>query len=156
MEKIERVLSWRTKSWYCLWCKHSALIWARLLFVSLIWKSPVFVQDQVSCGAFVLCEMCTQDSNLWSWIAPCIVRGSWHSPFQGDLRAVFVLLLLLSHFSCVRLCAAPKKAAHQAPLSLVSDSKSKRWETIGNVSWRVMAKYLRKLEECRIQSSLLI
>ena len=28
------------------------------------------------------------------------------------------LLLLLSHFSCVRLCATPEMAAHQAPLSL--------------------------------------
>jgi len=27
-------------------------------------------------------------------------------------------LLLLSHFSCVRLCATPETAAHQAPLSL--------------------------------------
>ena len=28
-----------------------------------------------------------------------------------------MLLLLLSHFSCVRLCATPQTAAHQAPLS---------------------------------------
>ena len=28
------------------------------------------------------------------------------------------LLLLLSHFSCVRLCATPQTAAYQAPLSL--------------------------------------
>ena len=28
------------------------------------------------------------------------------------------MLLLLSHFSCVRLCATPETAAHQAPLSL--------------------------------------
>ena len=28
------------------------------------------------------------------------------------------LLLLLSHFSCVRLCTTPQTAAHQAPLSL--------------------------------------
>ena len=29
-----------------------------------------------------------------------------------------LLLLLLSHFSCVRLCATPEMAAHQAPPSL--------------------------------------
>ena len=29
-----------------------------------------------------------------------------------------LLLLLLSRFSCVRLCATPSTAAHQAPLSL--------------------------------------
>ena len=31
---------------------------------------------------------------------------------------VLLLLLLLSHFSCVRLCATPETAAYQAPLSL--------------------------------------
>ena len=31
---------------------------------------------------------------------------------------LLLLLLLLSHFSCVRLSATPQKAAHQAPLSL--------------------------------------
>ena len=29
-----------------------------------------------------------------------------------------LLLLLLSHFSCVQLCATPETAAHQAPRSL--------------------------------------
>ena len=33
------------------------------------------------------------------------------------LKCCFPLLLLLSHFSCVRLCATPQMAAHQAPLS---------------------------------------
>ena len=33
-------------------------------------------------------------------------------------------LLLLSHFSCVRLCVTPWKAAHQAPLSLGFSSKN--------------------------------
>ena len=31
---------------------------------------------------------------------------------------LLLLLLLLSRFSCVRLCATPQTAAHQAPLSL--------------------------------------
>jgi len=31
---------------------------------------------------------------------------------------MLLLLLLLSHFSCVRLCATPYMAAHQAPPSL--------------------------------------
>ena len=35
-----------------------------------------------------------------------------------------LLLLLLSHFSRVRLCATPQMAAHQAPLSLDSPSKN--------------------------------
>ena len=32
--------------------------------------------------------------------------------------ALLLLLLLLSRFSCVRLCATPETAAHQAPPSL--------------------------------------
>ena len=34
------------------------------------------------------------------------------------------LLLLLSRFSCVRLCATPETAAHQAPPSLDSPGKN--------------------------------
>ena len=37
-----------------------------------------------------------------------------------------LLLLLLSHFSCVRLCATPKMAAHQAPPSL-GFSRQEHW-----------------------------
>jgi len=36
------------------------------------------------------------------------------------------LLLLLSHFSCVRLCGTPETAAHQAPLSL-GFSRQEHW-----------------------------
>ena len=36
------------------------------------------------------------------------------------------LLLLLSRFSCVRLCATPESAAHQAPLSL-EFSRQEHW-----------------------------
>ena len=37
---------------------------------------------------------------------------------QGSGRVDLLLLVLLSHFSCVRLCATPETAAHQAPPSL--------------------------------------
>ena len=37
-----------------------------------------------------------------------------------------MLLLLLSHFSRVRICATPQTAAHQAPLSL-GFSKQEYW-----------------------------
>ena len=45
-----------------------------------------------------------------------------------ELEAIIVilLLLLLSRFSCVRLCATPETAAHQAPLSL-GLSRQKHW-----------------------------
>ena len=37
-----------------------------------------------------------------------------------------LLLLLLSHFSCVRLCVTPQMAAHQAPPSL-GFSRQEHW-----------------------------
>ena len=37
-----------------------------------------------------------------------------------------LLLLLLCHFSCVRLCVTPETAAHQAPLSL-GFSRQEHW-----------------------------
>ena len=40
-----------------------------------------------------------------------------------------MLLLLLSHFSHVRLCATPQTAAHQAPLSL-GFSKQEYWSGV--------------------------
>ena len=42
------------------------------------------------------------------------------------LRIRCTLLLLLSHFSHVRLCATPETAAHQAPLSL-GFSRQEHW-----------------------------
>ena len=40
------------------------------------------------------------------------------------IHFVYMLLLLLSHFSCVRLCATPEKAAHQAPRPWDSPGKN--------------------------------
>ena len=40
----------------------------------------------------------------------------WTAACQASLSfTIFQLLLLLSHFSCVQLCATPETAAHQAP-----------------------------------------
>ena len=39
---------------------------------------------------------------------------------------MLLLLLLLSHFSRVRLCVTPQTAAHQAPLSL-GFSRQEHW-----------------------------
>ena len=41
-------------------------------------------------------------------------------------QSVSLLLLLLSHFSRVRLCATPETAAHQAPPSL-GFSRQEHW-----------------------------
>ena len=42
------------------------------------------------------------------------------------LPPIYLLLLLLSRFSCVRLCVTPKTAAHQAPPSL-GFSRQEHW-----------------------------
>ena len=64
---------------------------------------------------------------LSMWIITFLPRSkrlliSWlQSP-----SAVILLLLLLSHFSCVRLCATPLTAAHQAPPSF-GFSRQEHW-----------------------------
>ena len=45
---------------------------------------------------------------------------------QGQIRRALLLLLLLSHFSHVRLCVTPWMAAHQAPQSL-GFSRQEHW-----------------------------
>ena len=45
---------------------------------------------------------------------------------QGTDSYAYLLLLLLSRFSRVRLCATPETAAHQAPLSL-GFSRQEHW-----------------------------
>ena len=44
----------------------------------------------------------------------------------NEIAPFLCLLLLLSHFSCVRLCATPETAAHQAPPSL-GFSRQEHW-----------------------------
>ena len=48
-------------------------------------------------------------------------QSTVHAPYTQDH-----VLLLLSHFSRVRLCATPEMAAHQAPLSL-GFSRQEHW-----------------------------
>ena len=47
-------------------------------------------------------------------------------PYKTTCTLTLLLLLLLSHFSCVRLCATPQTAAHQAPTSLAF-SRQEHW-----------------------------
>ena len=46
--------------------------------------------------------------------------------FSDLYQMIFVKLLQLSRFSCVRLCATPETAAHQAPPSL-GFSRQEHW-----------------------------
>ena len=52
--------------------------------------------------------------------------GKWEQRNWAGTRGVMDQELLLSRFSCVRLCATPQTAAHQAPLSL-GFSRQEHW-----------------------------
>ena len=52
---------------------------------------------------------------------------------RGHFNAMLLLLLLLSSFSRVRLCATPEMAAHQAPPSL-GFSRKEHWNSVHNPS----------------------
>ena len=64
----------------------------------------------------------------------------------GKGNSCILLLLLLSHFSCVWLCATPQTEAHQAPPSL-GFSRQKHWSRLPFPSpmqekWKVKVKSL--------------
>jgi len=62
-----------------------------------------------------------------SW-APCAIQSFPLAIYftHGSTCTSTLLLLLLSHFSCVRLCVTPLTAAHQAPPSL-GFSRQEHW-----------------------------
>ena len=62
----------------------------------------------------------TTVEKIWHFFL-CISLDTFNSPSLTPL-----LLLLLSRFSRVRLCATPQRAAHQAPLSL-GFSRQEHW-----------------------------
>ena len=51
---------------------------------------------------------------------------NWENSINTYTYIYILLLLLLSRFSCVRLCATPQTAAHQAPPSL-GFSRQEHW-----------------------------
>ena len=59
---------------------------------------------------------CTPETNM---------LGRLQSSFE-----FFHKLLLLTHFSRVRLCATPQTAAHQAPVSGILQARTLRWVAI--------------------------
>ena len=58
-----------------------------------------------------------------------ISKGVAGGLFLRSQSGLLLLLLLLSHFSRVRLCATPQMAAHQAPLSL-GFSRQEHWSRL--------------------------
>ena len=102
----------------------------QICFLSLIYFSLMFLHLINFCLNKV--QRRNQAYNRVSW-RPCFSFPvfPWYRKLnQFVLNSLFstffVLLLLLSHFSCVRLCATPETAAHQAPLSL-GFSRQEHW-----------------------------
>ena len=91
-----------------------------------------------------------EQKGIWgSW------SGDWGSGILKEEKrtifffpSTFLLLLLLSRFSCVRLCATPQTAAHQAPLSL-GFSRQEHWRVAISFSnawkWKVKVKSLSRV-----------
>ena len=66
---------------------------------------------------------------------------------------MLLLLLLLSRFSCVRLCATPETAAHQAPPSL-GFSRQERWSGLPFPSPGSLYQVLMRNLTCQDQAQL--
>ena len=62
--------------------------------------------------------------------------------FIDYTKAFVLLLLLLIHFSCVRLCATPQMAAQQAPLSL-GFSRQEHWSGL------LLPSSMHESEKCK-------
>ena len=72
--------------------------------------SAVEENDRCVCVCVCVCEF----SSVQSLSRAQLFATPWTAARQASL----LLLLLLSHFNHVRLCATPQMAAHQAPLSM--------------------------------------
>ena len=58
--------------------------------------------------------------------------------YKLPAQSMLLLLLLLSHFSCVRLCGTPETAAHQAPPSL-GFSRQEHWSGLPKASLKELS-----------------
>ena len=109
------------------WCGIASTIHSTKLLMggsllNILWLIMVAIFKQSN---FILSSFCP--FHQWTNQTNGFFSSSW-----GFWLAASVLkppLLLLSHFSRVRLCATPQKAAHQAPLSL-GFSRKEHWSRL--------------------------
>ena len=93
------------------------------------WKLPnlalVEIWTFIDLKANFALQKCLLMCGLWSW---WFFGGSGQCLWTGQ-EVLSLLLLLLSHFSRVRLCATPWTAAHQAPPSM-GFSRQEYWSGV--------------------------
>ena len=104
---------------------------------------------------FIITALVIQQSRLNLHVASlCVVYHKRSPALIGAFYifhcfdAILVLLLLLNCFSCVRLCATPEMAAHQAPCPWDSPGKNTDWVAISFSSswkWKVKVKSLSRV-----------
>jgi len=88
-------------------------------------KSKAFKQEKVKRIQYHQTSFTTNVK--WTYIVKKYKRRKKDSQNQPQtVKKWQLLLLLLSRFSCVRLCATPQTAAHQAPPSL-GFSRQEHW-----------------------------
>ena len=91
---------------------------------------------------FQLCDL----GRILNFIGICflIVSPTMHASNSCVQTEIlwYILLLPLSHFSCVRLCATPQTAAHQAPLSNgILQARTLEWVAISfSNAWKWKVK----------------
>ena len=72
------------------------------------------------------CSYCCKVSGDWYHLSTCVPVPVFWEESVTKMVMFPLLLLLLSHFSHVRLCGTPETAAHQAPPSL-GFSRQEHW-----------------------------
>ena len=116
----------RERGYMCIYIYVCACTCVKLL------QSCLTLRDRMDCSPPGSCQWHSLGKNIG---ADChfLLQGIF--PTKGlnqhllcllHWQAGFLPLLLLSHFSRVRLCATPETAAHQAPLSL-GFSRQEHW-----------------------------
>ena len=113
---------------------HFTTEWFVFILTVELWEFSVYPKCKfifrymVSKYFFAVCTF-IQFINFFSFMDQALVswlKNRMNGENSIDIYTLLLLLLLLSRFSCVRLCVTPWTAAHQAPLSL-GLSKQEHW-----------------------------
>ena len=117
-KSLARAPCWEQRHWH--W-------WARLLHGTSVCFFPTLTKSHLCAGRSpkVFRELFRSGKSSFAQMEHSSVasQNSWYLILKCPL---LLLLLLLSRFSRVRLCATPETAAHQAPQSL-GFSKQEHW-----------------------------